>query len=118
MLRHAGAVGLFATAQLMMRPVILPATLLLHSRARRVASFNRRVSMLAGAKRAESAMFRLSGVILSLVLVAWPVAAIAQPADLVIVNASVRTMDKAQPAASAVAVLRTRENSTEWMWPL
>ena len=49
-------------------------------------------------------MFRLSGVILSLVLVAWPVAALAQPADLVIVNASVRTMDPARPAASAVAV--------------
>jgi len=49
-------------------------------------------------------MFRLSGVILSLVLVAWPVAALAQQADLIIVNAAVRTMDPARPAASAVAV--------------
>jgi predicted amidohydrolase YtcJ len=49
-------------------------------------------------------MFRLSGVIVSLVLVAWPLAATAQRADLIILNAAVRTMDPARPAASALAV--------------
>jgi len=40
MLRIAGAVGLLATAQQMMRPVSFPATLPFHRRARTLASFN------------------------------------------------------------------------------
>ena len=49
-------------------------------------------------------MVRTFGFLLALLFWAWPHAAFAKSADLVIVNAAIKTMDPSRPKASAVAI--------------
>ncbi|NDC59711.1 MAG: hypothetical protein EBZ50_12995, partial [Alphaproteobacteria bacterium] len=68
------------------------------------ASLNRRLPMLIGIQFKGAVMVRKFCFLLALLLCAWSHAAIAKSADLVIVNAAIKTMDPARPKASAVAI--------------